>query len=321
MKINRFSILFDAIFLCRPVLLVPVWVFCLFGYFSGINSPKEFSISAIWHMSIRECFWIFIFSLSVGSVYVLNQINDRKVDALNGGFALLIKGKIPLWVAWATTFLLAGISIVLPMLWCPRLVLWSLYSLILGIIYCIKPMYFTGRPILDFTTNALGYGVVSFGVGWLLAGQTFDMNFIKACCPYFFMMCAGSISSTLPDCNGDKLAGKNTTAAKIGLMPAHLLSMGFLLIASIEAYLFHDWIAQACILGSFPFYTFLVFRKKSQIAIEATYKGGYIVCMLVSCIIFPAIALATGLVFVLTVLYFRIRYNVLYPSLVPIKHE
>ena len=311
----------DAFFLCRPVLLVPVWVFCIFGYFSGTVIKSGFSVSAIWLAPISVYAWIFVFSLSVGAVYVLNQINDKKVDALNAGFALLIKGKIPLWIAWLTTIILSCLSIILPMIYIPGLVLWSCCSLVLGIVYCIRLLYFTGRPILDFTTNAIGYGVVSFGVGWCLSGQTVDLHFIKSCVPYFFMMCAGSISSTLPDFKGDKQAGKNTTAAVLGLMNAHYLSMVFLVMASVEAYSLRDWVALTCVLGSFPFYTFFALRKESKIAIETTYKGGYVVCMVVSCIIFPTIAFATLLIFALTVWYFRKRHNILYPSLLPVQHD
>jgi 4-hydroxybenzoate polyprenyltransferase len=189
----------DTVFLCRPVLLIPVWAFCMFGYVAGFSVLHGFSFVAIWSASLRVAAWIFIFSLSVGAVYVFNQIVDRKVDELNAGFALQIKGNIPVVNAWAAAVILALLSVVVPLLYLPDLALFSVAALVIGVLYCARPSYFTGRPFIDFLTNATGYGIVSFGVGWYLAAGRPGTQFILSALPYFFMMCAGSISSTVPD--------------------------------------------------------------------------------------------------------------------------
>jgi 4-hydroxybenzoate polyprenyltransferase len=312
---------FDAVFLCRPVLLIPVWSFCMFGYLSGLSSRNGFSLAAAWNAQPRIALWMVVFSLSVGSVYVLNQIVDRNVDALNAGFALLIKGKAPVWHAWITAGVLSVLSIAVPLVFIPCLAIFSCAGLVIGLLYCTKPSYFTGRPILDFLSNATGYGIVSFGAGWYLAGGAFGTGFAVSALPYFLMMCAGSISSTLPDFAGDKTGGKMTTAVFLGVMPSHCLATGILVAAAIESLAIGDYVAAVCSITSLPLYIIFFFFRRSRLAMEATYKGGYLICMFVSCIVYPFIFPAALLIFAATVLYFRLRYNVFYPSLLPVSSE
>jgi 4-hydroxybenzoate polyprenyltransferase len=312
---------FDAVFLCRPVLLIPVWSFCMFGYLSGLSLRNGFSLSAAWNAPSRIALWIVVFSLSVGSVYVLNQIVDRKVDALNAGFALLIKGKVPVWHAWVTAGTLSVLSIAVPLFFLPRLAIFSCIALVIGLLYCTKPAYFTGRPILDFLSNATGYGIVSFGVGWYLAGGEFGARFIVSALPYFLMMCAGSISSTLPDFDGDKSGGKMTTAVRLGVLPSHCCATGILVAAALESLAIKDYIAAGCSITSLPLYGIFFFFRRSRYAMEATYKGGYLICMFASCIVYPFIFPAAIVIFAATVLYFRLRYHVFYPSLLPVSDE
>ena len=312
---------FDALFLCRPVLLIPVWVFCFFGYLSGRSSAGGFSFAWAWSAPPHVAAWIFVFSLAVGAVYVVNQIVDRNVDVLNAGFALLIKGEIPLRVAWTTAGILALCAVAIPSLYFPKLAIFSMAALVTGILYCVRPAYFTGRPFIDFLTNATGYGIISFGVGWYLAAGSLGSRFAVSCVPYFLMMCAGSISSTIPDYAGDKDGGKMTTAVRLGTRNAHFLATVALAGAAVWSCAIGDLVAAACSLASLPLYVIFLFFRASPHAMEGTYKGGYLVCMFVSFVVYPLLVPAALAVFAGTVLYFRLRHNVFYPSLLPVSHE
>jgi 4-hydroxybenzoate polyprenyltransferase len=311
----------DALFLCRPVLLVPVWTFCMFGFVAGLSSIHGFSLKAAWSAPPMTAAWIFVFSLAVGSVYVFNQIHDRKVDALNEGFALLIKGNIPVWHAWTTASALALVSVALPAPFLPDLSFFSIAALVIGLLYCARPAYFTGRPVIDFLTNATGYGIVSFGVGWYLATGRLGAHFVVSSLPYFLMMCAGSISSTIPDYTGDKTGGKRTTAVLLGTSGAHFLATGLLAIAVVLSVAGKDYIAAACSLLSMPLYLLFLFFRSSRHAMEGTYKGGYLICMFVSFVIYPFLIPAAIVALGATVVYFRLRHHVFYPSLLPVSHE
>ena len=62
----------DLLFLMRPILLVPVWGFSLFGYYRAkTESLKE--ITSLWNSSSLPVCFLF-FSPSVGAVYIFNQI-------------------------------------------------------------------------------------------------------------------------------------------------------------------------------------------------------------------------------------------------------
>jgi 4-hydroxybenzoate polyprenyltransferase len=310
----------DSVFLTRPILIIPVWGFSVFGYCAGLRRLQCYSLASAWHTMPVVASWMFIFSLSVGAVYALNQIMDKKVDSQNEGFALLVKGGIPVRWAWLSFAGCAAISVFMPFYSYPVLGFFSLAALILGLLYSCKPMRFSGRPWLDFLTNATGYGFVSFGAGWFLTGAELDMHFLCSALPYFLLMCTGSISSTLPDFDGDSTCGKRTTAVILGKHNAHILATVILGIALVLSIIQHDLIAFACAAFSFPLYVIYVFYQK-DVFMEATYKIGCLICIVVASIAFPYIGAATAAAVLLTIAYFRFRHRVLYPSLLPVSSK
>lgn len=306
----------DAIFLSRPLLLIPVWGFAVFGYVSGSRGMGCPSLFAGWHAPISVAWWIFVFSLSVGAVYVFNQVADREVDAANAGFPLLAKGNIPLWLAWIGIAAFSLASILVPLCRRPELAIFSVLAMLTGFLYSAKPFYFSGRPMLDFLANASGYGLVAFGTGWHLAGAYFGSAFLASCAPYFFLMCAGSISSTLPDYDGDRKHGKNTTAVWLGPILAHRIACSFIALGITIAIIVHDWPAALCAGIAAPFYVAhgVLHSKKTM---EASYKIGGMILMLAAAALFPYLVPASILLLVATIVYFRLRFHVRYPSLVP----
>ena len=306
----------DAVFLARPLLWIPVWGYCAFGYFSGMSALRGFHLTAAWKTPFTAVLWMLAFSCSVGAVYVINQVVDRHVDAMNAGFPLLAKGNIPLRLAWATAIILALASLLIPLATRPVVSLFSAMSLMVGLIYCIKPFYFSGRFVLDFLANAVGFALIAFGVGWHLSGAAFGVTFFISSVPYFLLMCAGSISSTLPDTEGDRKCGKKTTAVTIGVQNAHVIASLFIAAGLGIALILHDWVAVACAAPAVPFYTAFLIHKTAG-TMESTYKIGGLIMMLAAAVVFPYLAFASLVSLFATVAYFRVRFHVWYPSLVP----
>ncbi|MDO5577392.1 MAG: hypothetical protein Q4F84_09955, partial [Fibrobacter sp.] len=90
MKIKTFfSSVFDLFFICRPMLLIPVWGFIAFGYFRGSGTPTTL---LKWDLSPKVYLLSVVFSLSVGAVYIFNQLADIEVDKKNGGLPLIASG-------------------------------------------------------------------------------------------------------------------------------------------------------------------------------------------------------------------------------------
>jgi len=318
MKIkNLISTFSDLFFICRPMLLIPVWGFIAFGYFRASETTL-----LKWDLPPKVYILSLIFSLSVGAVYIFNQLADIEVDKKNGGLPLIASGIVSQKTALFCALVLAVFSIVSPLFFSePILSVLAFLSIITCLFYSFKPFFFSGKPFLDFLTNSFGYGILAFGTGWFLGGkQLHTVNFLLNAFPYFFLMSAGSISSTLPDVEGDKAEGKNTTAVVLGTTNSHTMAIACLCISGALAFVIKDPVVLLCSLISFPFYL-LFYIKQNNLAIESTYKIGGALCMACAGILFPAILVFGMLVFILTWLYFRIRHGVSYPSLVPDKHE
>jgi 4-hydroxybenzoate polyprenyltransferase len=262
-----------------------------------------------------------VFSLSVASVYVLNQMADVNVDKFNKGLPLLAKGKISMAGARTCAVVCAAVSILLPLLRHPPVSVFSAGAVALGIIYSFRPFRLSGRCYFDFLANAAGYGIVAFGVGWYFSGASFALNgFAASALPYFLLMCAGSISSTLPDYEGDRKCGKATTAVALGIRPAHIIATILLTAGLFVSLLFHDVIALACAAGALPLYVFYFIRPSVK-SMEATYKAGGLISMLVAMLLMPIMGLAAGCMVILTWLYYKLRHHIAYPTLVPLFHE
>ncbi|HEX3023662.1 MAG TPA: UbiA family prenyltransferase [Chitinophagaceae bacterium] len=319
---NSVLYFFDLFFLIRPILLVPVWGFSLFGYYRAKTGSLT-QITSFWKTTPLEVYVILIiFSISVGAVYIFNQIADIEVDKNNGGLPLIASGVISPKNAIVFSIFLSVISLLLPLLTNYKSIsILSASTLLIGILYSFKPFYFSGKPFLDFLSNATGYGIIAFGAGWVCGGKDIaTIHFLYCALPYFFLMCAGSISSTLPDTKGDSLVGKNTTAVVFGHKRSHIFATLILVTAAIIAYIQSDQMALLCSLISLPLYlAYLI--KPTTLLMESTYKVGGAISMICACMILPLIIPAAIVVYFCTWLYFRIRHGVSYPSLVVVSND
>jgi 4-hydroxybenzoate polyprenyltransferase len=265
---------------------------------------------------------ILLFSLAVAAVYIMNQISDVEVDKKNVGMPLIARGIVSIRAAVAVLLFCALFSVFLLIVHRNIVAAGAgITALLLGYLYCFKPFRFSGKPVADFLSNAFGYGVIAFAVGWHSGGgKLFSIAFLDNALPYFLLMCAGSISSTLPDIEADRTDGKNTTAVVFGSVPSHILATGFLVAAAGAGYAVNDRIAMVCAAASFPFYIlFLV--KRNALFMEATYKVGGGLCMIAAFFSMPFFIPAAGVVFFSTWVYFKIRHGILYPSLLPVKQD
>jgi 4-hydroxybenzoate polyprenyltransferase len=314
--------LVDSFFVMRPVVLIPVWGFALFGYYQG-NGFSFSDVSGCWtHPDFIPFSPILIFSLSVGCVYVLNQIADVAVDKKNGGIPLLASGVVSRGYGFIVAAVAALITILIPVLTGHlTLAFLSIAAIIIGILYSFKPTFFSGRPFFDFLTNASGFGIIAFACGWYCSGnQPFDLRFFKAALPYFFLMCAGSISSTIPDMTGDREAGKKTTAVRFNARGAHIIALFCLCLALVGALFFKDLLALFCAGAAIPAYLLYLFIPV-KIMEESTYKIGGLLCMISAALFSPWFVVFSIATLLATWMYFRFRHHVSYPSLVPLKAD
>ena len=315
--------LLDLLMVSRPLVLVPVWGFCALGYHSALRVYSASAVRRCWHtVTPADYGWILLFSCSVAAVYIMNQIADIDVDRRNNGMPLIARGIISTRKAVLAATIYSLISLLPPLLLKRySLVFAAVTALMTGYVYSFRPSRFSGRPFADFLSNAFGYGVIAFGIGWILAGRSvFSGWFLLNATPYFLLMCGGSISSTLPDMEADRIDGKNTTAVVLGLMPAHSIATVFVSGAAVAGFLIHDLFACICAAVSLPLYL-LYWMKRRRLLMEATYKIGGVMCMATAFIAMPFFIPVAVIVFTATWLYFRIRHGITYPSLVPVARK
>ncbi|MGM0444752.1 MAG: UbiA family prenyltransferase, partial [Fibrobacterota bacterium] len=218
-----------------------------------------------------------------------------------------------IWAAF-----LSGLSLVIPLILSfPLTALLSLFSLIIGGLYCFHPFYFTGRPLVDFISNALGYGAVAFAAGYAAAGgDIFTLAAVRAMTPYVLFMAAGSISSTLPDYEGDRAHNKRTTAVVFGRRRAHVLALMLVTGALAAALGIGDTQAVCISVAALPLYILYALIPKA-IFMESIYKAGGAFAMLCIGWYYPILPAAGIVIAGATKLFFRMVYNVSYPSLLP----
>lgn len=309
----------DIFFLTRPVLFVPVWGFSLLGFYKyHWLMNKTFPLFEMSKDFMSVLIKIMIFTFSVGAVNIINQISDIEADKANDGFSVFQKSGLSVLIASLSALFFSLISVLVPLILNWKLIhYFSIAAILIGLVYSLRPTYFTGRPFLDFITNALGFGAVAFAVGWVLAGGDIS-DFWFAAIPYILLMCAGSISSTLPDIKGDKVGGKNTTAVFLGEFNAHVLATLFIVAAVIFSWFTKDFAALIAGGISLPFYLLFIINK-TEFFKEATYKIGGSLLMLIVAIMYPLFIPFSIILFVATLVYFRLRFHVSYPSLIPVK--
>lgn len=319
--------LVDSVFITRPILLIPVWGYFILGYY---RASLAFGDSALMPFSLFGLDFpvllgfgrpgaitaLFMCSLSVAGTYVLNQLTDIEADRNNSGLPLIAKAGFPVRLAAIENVLLCAIPLVYGFFQSRTVFILFILAFILSIVYNVRPFRFTGRPFLDFLSNATAYGILTFGLGWVFAaGGTFrdPLLFLWQAAPYFFLMVAGSINSTIPDAVGDARARKITTVVLLGPRKANFISSGAILAALVFSVLSRDNIAAITGLICVPIFIRYIKTGALRDGLRTfQFCGGLLMVLTVT--VFPW-CLAWGLVtYLVTRAYFRLRHNVDYPK-------
>lgn len=317
----------DLFFCSRPVLLIPVWAFFLFGYYHGclvrqhtlgtvsVEIPST-GLPVYFFYSLPGKTWlvILLFSLLMSATYILNQIADVDTDRKNRGFPLLAKGVIQIREARTLAIgLTAGVIVSAIFINKEFFLLFSAAALI-GIVYNLPPFRFSGRPVLDFLSNAAGYGFLAFFLGWLTAGAELSGNMVIAATPYFLLMAAGSIASTVPDIPGDRAENKITTSVWLGIRKSACLGLVCIIAAFLTAFPAGDWIVLSAAVPAAASFLLLVVKPEKKNAYPAYQFGGGIL-ILIALALYPLFLLLSVFFFIVTRIYFKARHGIHYPSL------
>lgn len=306
--------LLDYFFFMRPIILIPLWSFILIGYYHSHNTIQlnnffQFGFSS--QLIIKLILSTFI----VGTVYIINQIYDRESDALNKKLFFIPKRIITLKQAKYQSYFLVIVfiagSVLFHMDW--YYILFNIALLILGICYSIPPFQFKSRPGLDLLLNMIGYGSLSFFIGWTV-DKDISQSMLIFSLPYFIFMAAMYINTTLIDYEGDKDSGLLTTGVFLGKNLASFISLIVVLSTLLISYLQQNWIIFSIVGISLAFFIIASIKKDRKSFLLSVQVPGWLFVIFLG-FIYPYYFLLIVCLYLLTKFYYKKRFYMNYPRI------
>ena len=282
----------------------PVWTILLLGHHCS-------SLFSGYHNSVGLVF--FLISVSIGGVYILNQIHDIDSDRINKKLFFLADGHISLKNAWLETVLLISAGIIGASIMSFQLGILFILGFLFGYVYSAPPFSLKNRHIWGLLSNALGHGSLTFIIGWSI-NSTLTLKALLFSVPYLLAVGAVYLNTTLPDIEGDRKAKKITLAVKLGPPRATGLSVIFILSSLFLAWILKDLAFVIAGTLSFPFFFYAALTKRMKQIILSS-KMAVLFLTIAAVVFYPwyLILLIAGFLF--TRAYYRSRFNMAYPTL------
>lgn len=292
----------DFIFAARPMLLLPVWSVYLISFKMTGNAFA------------RESFMSLIgLTLIFAGAYYINQIFDYESDLINNKLGFLQKKMI------SQTEMTAA-YIVVTLLGLTACFYASLYVgiigaiiFVIGLLYSVPPFRLKDRSVLGLFSNSIAYGMLVP----LAALGSFDLiaDANLAIVRYMYLMItAGYLLTIIPDKDGDEKTGKKTLAVSIGKRP--IIALCFLLIAATyySVYILSD-IYLLAISSISLMLSIIALIKPSPPIILISCKIPILLFSLLAGYFFPAYLFFLIVLIVLTRLYYKKRFGIVYPQI------
>jgi len=325
--IRRLSAMLDYIAILRPLLLIPGWTMVLLGYYRGIKGsltaqidlPIIGNIGIIINLPKELLLTLFLYSLLMGAVYILNQITDSQTDEINDKLYLIPHGYLKKNILKLQIIFLISIGIILLAFirYSLAYTILILLSIIMGIIYSVPPIRLKGKPILDLITNASGFGLVAFAVGWTIKSD-FSKELILDSLPYFLCVSSAFINTTIPDISGDIHNGDVTTGVFLGVRKSCFFSTFILILAIIAGVLRKDFVPVTASILSLPFFIRMIILnwKQNHVDIKSITLATKISVMTLSLLVaflMPFYFVLLICIIFLVRFYYQARFGIKYP--------
>lgn len=323
--IYRISHIFDYVAILRPILLIPVWTMTLMGYYRAIRENlfnqipipffDDIGFVIVPHKEI--IITLFLYSLLMGAVYILNQLTDSNADEINGKLYLIPYGYLKKSQMKSQIIILFVVSIIISFLnLSSTSSVLFLLSAIMGIAYSVPPIRLKGKPIIDLFANALGFGVIAFSVGWS-AKSNLSSNSLLDSIPYFLCVSSAFINTTIPDMQGDLSNGDKTTGIYLGIKKSCLTSTMILILVVLASLFRKDIVPLIASVISLPFFIYMTisnWENKTNIkAISLATKISVLTLSLLVSFLIPIYFLILTLTIIFVRIYYHIRFRVSYP--------
>lgn len=301
----------DYIFLMRPMILIPVWTFYLLGAWHGLD------LSGASTPRLPFLIGLVSFTALLGAIYIINQISDRETDQRGGKLFLLSHSIITNRAAALEAALLASFSIVLGFLFMPagfNIVL--ILGLGLGLAYSVEPVRLKKRSVIDVLANAVGNGVLNTLAGWTAVGA--PLEGLEALIPYPLAVASVHLTTTLADIDSDASCGLRTSGVALGAKRGIALAVGLMAAAIAAASAVDNRPAFYASLLSIPVFLIPARSSKREHIVSSILlpaKAATLIFAVTAGFLFPLYIPFLAAIVLVTRLYYRSRFGIIYPGL------
>ena len=250
-------------------------------------------------------------TLLYGGVYILNQIFDRETDKINRKLFLLAKGYVSVKAAVRLMILCFAFSLSLSFYLSQTIGLLFSLMFILNLFYSVPFFSFKNKPFWGLLTNAVGFGILNFLVGWSLNSELTWRGVLYSV-PYFLAVSAIYLNTTLLDVEGDRQVSKITWGIKWGQVKTLWVSLTLTLATLLSAVLLKDLPMLTTSAVAFIFSFKMIVSKKIR-DIVFTNKISILVLSLWAGYFYPWYVAVLAVGFLATKAYYKYRFQMNYP--------
>ena len=298
----------DYLFAGRPLLHLPLWTIYLvtLHYHQRISGDRFSFIDLV----LMACL-----SMLFAGAYYLNQVYDAESDRINNKLGFLQRGFLT-EKAMVTLFLLLSVGAILigSFISNPSAIMFLLIF-VLSYAYSTPPFRLKDRAFGGLFANAVAYGfLVSMAV--MPDMNINNIGLLGWDNPIYFTLTVGAIYciTTVPDIEGDAAVGKRTVAVVWGRRPALIVGLVLMLLSVLVAY--HSGylvLAILSALGSLLIIPAIFSRSEKPVLLAA--KLPILLLTLLAGYFFPVYFLFIVALLIATRIYYRKRFDVIYPRL------
>jgi 4-hydroxybenzoate polyprenyltransferase len=291
------------------MLFFPGWSTMLAGYL--IHTKERW----IYFVYLGTDIWILLFSFAIlmGGAFIFNQLCDVESDRQNRKLFLISDGLISRRVAIVEAITLSLVALTIGLVFDLFVgMVYGIFFLVTALLYNYRPAILKDRPWGSLLANAV-MGGLAFCAGWAAQYQ-FNTNLIFDLLPYLLFNTALYLHTTLPDIEGDRGMQKRTLAVIYG--PDMIIRAAFMIYMTgfFVAWMANDYLALFFFICSAPFFVYTVISHNILAAVQTT-KYGILFFAVAICLRWPPYFILMLSGFVLTKLYYKMRFNFNYPQL------
>lgn len=302
----------DYLFLMRPVILIPGWVFLLLGYYEG-RAWAGLPVCR-WYPDGRLLLSLGVVTTLLGGMYILNQICDRETDRLNRKLYLISEGRVPLSGAGVELVALDAAALALGwFFFSSAYFALVLISVAMGAAYSVRPVRLKGRAGWDIAANGLGFGGIVFTLGWITGAPAHPVLLGRAL-PYVLAVGAIHTNATVLDREGDRVGGDETVAVRLGVRRTLLVGAALTAGALAAALTVGETVAVIWAAGSVAAFLWATWVGREDRSAVVNQLSGRAFVVLEG-LRFPYFLLWLAVVYLGTKWYYRARFGLDYPSL------